>query len=172
MKSINGIVERKLTAMASEAIRKQSPEELIRRTGARVTRHRVQVITLLQNANEAMSHLDVFDSLSKEQDADRVTIYRVLDWLVSEGIAHRLASQDRIWRFVLNDGGTNAVHHQHAHFVCGHCGKTVCLEDAPKNFRPKLPAGFEFETVEVNVKGRCSTCINAGSGSKTIGQAV
>jgi hypothetical protein len=35
----------------------------------------------------------------KVRGLDRVTAYRVLRWLEQHGVAHRLADEERVWRF-------------------------------------------------------------------------
>jgi Fur family transcriptional regulator, ferric uptake regulator len=157
--------------IANESLSKQRPQDIIRATGARVTQPRLQVITLLQQAQHALSHMDVWEAVCERSianEADRVTIYRVLDWLVTEGIAHRLAGQDRVWRFVLNDHALKVdgvSDHEHAHFVCMDCGKTQCLVGVPAPSRPALPTGYEFESVEINVRGHCADCVSVQRGS-------
>jgi Fur family transcriptional regulator, ferric uptake regulator len=153
-------------AKSDDSLSTQRPQDIIRATGARVTQPRLQVITLLQQAQQALSHMDVWEAVCERSianEADRVTIYRVLDWLVGEGIAHRLAGQDRVWRFVLNDHALKVdgvSDHEHAHFVCMDCGKTQCLVGVPAPAKPVLPAGYEFESVEINVRGHCADCVS------------
>ncbi|MBK8524409.1 MAG: hypothetical protein IPL58_10055 [Betaproteobacteria bacterium] len=40
---------------------------------------------------------------------DRVTLYRVLDWLVESGLAVKGADERRVWRFSLASGGTHGI---------------------------------------------------------------
>ena len=109
-------------------------EAAIRATGDRLTQPRVAVLATLLASDHAISHLDVTDAVAKHHPIDRVTVYRVLEWLVTMGIAHRIAGDDRVWRFMLNAPkitGKAKVHHQHAHFTCSDCGQTFCLDDVP-----------------------------------------
>jgi Fur family transcriptional regulator, ferric uptake regulator len=141
------------------------PQDVIRSTGARVTQPRLQVMHILHESNQALSHLDVWNEVCKRSlanEADRVTVYRVLDWLVSEDIAHKIAGQDRVWRFIMNDeSGKAHQHHEHAHFVCVDCGKMQCLSEAAAASinRPQLPTGYSFESLEINVRGHCADCL-------------
>ena len=84
---------------------------------------------------------------------DRVTLYRVLDWLVAQGLAHRIAGLDRVWRYSI----AADAHEGHAHFQCNHCGKVVCLSGIGER-RVPLPPGFRSERVELTVKGLCAQC--------------
>lgn len=59
---------------------------LIRRTGARATPARVRVLRLLRSAPTALTHHEIEQALG-DLALDRVTLYRVLDWLVASGCA-------------------------------------------------------------------------------------
>ncbi|MFN3594830.1 MAG: Fur family transcriptional regulator [Thiobacillaceae bacterium] len=82
-------------------------EALVRRYG-RATPARVAVLRLLLTADSALTHAEVAARLGG--GVDRVTLYRVLDWLVSRGLAHRIAGEDRIWRFGVNVARATTMH--------------------------------------------------------------
>lgn len=134
-------------------------EALIRKTGARLTMARVQILRILLNSDRALSHNEVEAKLGRNYAIDRVTVYRVLDWLTQEGLGHKLTDTERVWRFnaSLNGKGGN-----HPHFACTCCGSTVCLENASAPRTPKLPPGYVAKTVEVLVQGLCNECSPAG----------
>jgi len=129
-----------------------SPTDSLRATGARVTGARIAILSLLTTANRALSHRDVEQALAADH-LDRVTVYRVLDWLTSEGLAHKIADDERVFRF----SAVGNHDDPHAHFKCRTCGDVFCLPTgaAPKL---KLPAGFKSEVVELNIKGTCAQC--------------
>jgi Fur family ferric uptake transcriptional regulator len=134
-------------------------EAAIRRTADRLTQPRVAVLACLMSLDHAASHFDVAQSLAKHHPIDRVTVYRVLEWLVEVGIAHRIAGDDRVWRFMINDPTASiAPHHQHAHFTCNACGQTFCLDDVPNKLNFRLPAGFKPSEVDLKFRGRCLHC--------------
>jgi Fur family ferric uptake transcriptional regulator len=83
----------------------------------------------------------------------------VLDWLVARGLAHRIAGDDRVWRF--NAAAERHGREQHAHFKCSGCGEVTCLEAAPPPRRVALPAGYRAHEVEFTVKGVCAGCTRA-----------
>ena len=85
---------------------------------------------------------------------DRVTLYRTLDWLVTHGLAHRVAGSDRIWRF----NATVEEGRSHAHFQCARCGAVFCLETTSPTLAATLPPGFRFERAELTVYGVCPNC--------------
>jgi len=148
--------------MADAARSSYSPaaaEALLARSGARTTRTRIEVLATLLAAREALPHHEIAKRLKRRHDVDRVTLYRVLEWLTARGLAHRRAGEDRVWRFAAARaaGTVHAPAVPHAHFECSQCGKIVCLETAPLPAIP-VPAGFRRREVEVTVKGSCAEC--------------
>ncbi|WP_052190992.1 Fur family transcriptional regulator [Chitinibacter sp. ZOR0017] len=125
--------------------------ELLSKTRARQTPARVHILATLLGAQRPLSHQDVQELL--EPSLDRVTVYRVLDWLTAENLAHKLAGDDRVWRF----SAAKAPHH-HAHFHCQQCGKFYCLEDIRTDLPMALPKHFVADSVEITVKGLCANC--------------
>ena len=83
-------------------------ERAIRDTGERLTQPRAAVLACLLSSERANSHLDIAAMLTDSHAVDRVTVYRVLEWLVKLGIAHRIAGDDRVWRFLINPQRTSA----------------------------------------------------------------
>ncbi len=139
-------------------------EQRIRATGERLTQPRVAVLAMLLASDHAVSHQDVATAIAAHHPIDRVTVYRVLEWLVEVGIAHRIAGDDRVWRFMLNHevphyaGAKSGAQHQHAHFTCNECGQTFCLTDTSTKLNFKLPAGFKTSEVDLKFRGACAHC--------------
>jgi Fur family ferric uptake transcriptional regulator len=129
--------------------------DLIAARGGRITRTRVAVLEVLQDSAHSLSH----DEIAATLDAagmlhDRVTLYRTLDWLVEQGLAHRISGPDRAWRF--NIGGEKAQ--QHAHFHCDRCGHVLCLESIRPDDCFALPDGYRPERAELVFHGTCPDC--------------
>ncbi len=123
-------------------------------TGERVTAARVKVLACLSIAKGAVSHRDIEIALSSRK-MNRVTLYRVLDWLVDQGLVFRLTGADRVGRYAAAD----CEHGTHAHFHCTACGKTVCLEDmSTQRFKLKVPRGYRAEATDLTVRGACAEC--------------
>lgn len=135
--------------------------ERIRATGARATPARLAVLRLLEGADRALSHHDVEVALGGT-GIDRVTLYRVLDWMVGSGLAHRVTDAERVFRFSLAES-TSPTHAAHAHFRCEACGKVFCLDDVPAT-PPALPKGFASRAVELCITGRCDRCEHEAAG--------
>jgi Fur family ferric uptake transcriptional regulator len=123
--------------------------------GGRLTPARRMVLDILLAAPNAMTHLEV-ETAARERGlrADRVTLYRALDWLLGRGLAHRIEGSDRVWRF-------NAVageDHGHAHFHCVRCGRVFCLDLPQPEVAPELPPGFHCDSAELTLRGTCDAC--------------
>ena len=137
-----------LAALHDNAIR------LIRDRDAIATAARVQVLRLLLATHATVSHQSLTQAaLNEGQPLDKVTLYRVLDWLVAQGLAHSVTGQDRVRRFGIAD-----VHHGHAHFECDACGQLFCLPERASLPMPAAPDGFEARRVDITIHGRCAAC--------------
>ena len=137
------------------AAKAAAAQRLIRAAGERLTAPRAAVLAVLLEARSALTHHEIEAALAAAAPVDRVTVYRVLDWLVALGLAHRIPGEDRTWRFRANRA---PAHGPHAHFTCSRCGRTLCLEDVAVPAGVKLPRGFVPQKVELTVQGLCASC--------------
>jgi Fur family ferric uptake transcriptional regulator len=136
----------------------QQAESLIRETGARLTRPRTRVLMFLLKQNRPLTHHDIHARLPGEP-IDTVTLYRVLEWLTANGLVHRIAGADQVWRFSANAGtGAGKQDHEHAHFQCTRCDSVTCFNEMPLPRRVKMPAGFTSQEVDFLIKGICPRC--------------
>jgi Fur family ferric uptake transcriptional regulator len=142
----------------------QTPEvraqAMIRRSGARLTGPRWRVLGELLRADQPLTHLDLQRRVEAgAEPIDRVTLYRVLDWLADTGLAHRVAGPDRVFRF-----SAHSSTGPHGHFRCVQCGRMYCLDastEVKRSVLATLPEGFTEEHVEVTVSGLCAECATA-----------
>ncbi len=140
--------------------RTDQAETLLRATGARVTRARIAVLAILLAAERALTHHEVEKRANRAHGIDRVTIYRVLDWLIARALAHKIAGDDRVMRF---NAAAHEHERQHAHFKCNRCGTVICLEEFEARPNVRLPSGFRSQQIELTVKGLCVGCVPASS---------
>jgi len=132
-----------------------SAADLIAAHGGRVTRTRVAVVEALEESDHPLTHEELGTALTDGGvPHDRVTLYRALDWLVEQGIAHRVTGGDRAWRY----GLVRQAAHQHAHFHCERCGHVFCLENLQPAFALALPGGYHLERAELILHGACPAC--------------
>jgi len=132
----------------------QQAESLIRDTGARLTRPRTRVLMFLLKQNHPLTHHEIHEQLPGEP-IDTVTLYRVLEWLMTNGLVHRIAGADQVWRFSTSGGRQD---HEHAHFQCTNCESVTCFNDMPLPRRVKMPEGFTSQEVDFLIKGICPRC--------------
>lgn len=133
----------------------EQAEEIIRHTGDRITSGRVRVLGILLAEKQAITHHEIEELMSDNHPLDRVTLYRILEWLSKKGLAHKVISGDRKWRFRTN---IYTGSHQHAHFKCSRCTTVICLNDVKAKYSRSLPPGYRSQEVELTVKGLCAEC--------------
>lgn len=139
--------------MSHSPLDTDSVAEQIRRCGARATPARIRVLQLLRSIPGALSHTQIEQALG-ESALDRVTLYRVLDWLVESGLAHKSADANRVFRFSV---AAESEHAKHIHFRCDRCGKVFCLDQAPPS-PPTMPDGFSLARADFDLHGCCASC--------------
>lgn len=132
----------------------ENAEQMLLARGHRLTDARIAVLSVLLRAGNALSHPEIARELAQQGRYDRVTLYRVLDWLVQQGLAHTVASEDRVRRFQ----ATHGDFHRHAHFQCLQCGKVYCLPETSPQIPASLPANFIVQSLDLNVRGICAHC--------------
>lgn len=143
---------------------------LLKGKAERLTGSRLSVLAALLAAKSAMAHTDVLKAVEQINPAhvDRVTIYRVLEWLTEVGLAHRVAGTDRVFRF-----SAYASNDAHGHFHCSDCGRMFCVgAQNPQQLQPAtapetalsasvqamLPEGFVSGAIDLTISGRCANC--------------
>ncbi|MCO5109028.1 MAG: transcriptional repressor [Burkholderiaceae bacterium] len=148
---MSATIERLADPRASRA------RQMIRHFGARMTVPRVRVLAELLDAESALTHIELQKRVEAgAEPIDRVTLYRVLEWLEDTGLVHRVAGPDRVFHF-----SARPIRRPHGHFRCVRCAHIYCIEEPgalARRVRALLPAGFSGEEIEVTVSGRCARC--------------
>ncbi|MGV3538951.1 MAG: Fur family transcriptional regulator [Rufibacter sp.] len=120
----------------------------------RTTPTQQEILRLLQTSNSALSQ-DMLEQKLKGE-ADRVTIYRVLNRFCEDGLAHRIVSDEGKSYFALCKGCEKHHHtHDHFHFRCLTCQRVECL---PEKLKVALPMGYQVTQVNCWVSGYCAGC--------------
>lgn len=139
-------------------------ESQLRNASVRITAARVNVLAMLLGAQRAFSHQDMQDAFA---DMDRVTLYRALDCLTDAGLAHKIAGDDRVFRYSAGNehhANQQIPHHQHGHFKCTRCAKVFCLDSIAEAgllrnaLQESLGKGFQSHDIEFTIKGWCADC--------------
>jgi Fur family transcriptional regulator, ferric uptake regulator len=143
-------------------------EQLITDAGLRPTKARVAVLNTLLTSTNALSHPDILAAL-QGVEIDRVTVYRVLDWLLENSLIHKISSDDRAWKFQLNAPKRNyrsadtghlglLSNHGHAHLHCQQCGTVLCIHELAAHIPQSLFDTYRVSNIEISLKGLCLDC--------------
>ncbi len=133
------------------------------RNGARLTDLRRQVLTLVWQRHEPIGAYELLDELKAiNGKAAPPTVYRALDFLIEQGLVHRIESLNA---FV----GCNRPEERHAgqFLICRSCGAIGELDDPEicrRRVRPR-GRGRRLHTVEhqtIELRGLCEACRTAG----------
>lgn len=140
---------------AAQALRQA--EHLCRERGVRLTPQRRAVLELVCASPRPLSAYEILDRMG---DGARIpappTVYRALDFLLRQGLVHKLAS---LHAFI------GCAHPEHPHasqfLICAACGEVDELEDEPlmRHLTAAAQAvGFLPEQPVVELLGTCAQC--------------
>lgn len=125
--------------------------------GARLTKLRRRVLELIWASHAPVGAYDVLRRLSQEHEqAAPPTVYRALDFLLDQGLVHRIESLNA---FV--GCGAPADNHAGQFLICDDCGSAAELQD--KTISDAISegaskAGFAVARSTVEVRGLCPGC--------------
>ncbi len=132
-------------------------ENLLREHKLSVTRVRLEVLGVLQNAgNKALSSQDIEGQLAK---IDRITLYRTIKSFENKGLIHQAVDNSGKAKYALCRQASSAKkhEHQHAHFHCTKCNNTICLEEV--SIPPiSIPQEYQLEDSQLLLTGLCADC--------------
>lgn len=121
----------------------------------RNTQAKTEIVKLIENSEVALSHAEILATLNGV--CDRVTIYRVLDRLIEEGVIHKIATVEGTIKYAICHNCSLEKHnHNHIHFTCERCQTTTCMIDIEPLFI--LPKNYKMRTVNFTVSGICPEC--------------
>ncbi len=133
-------------------------EQLCSREGVRFTSLRKRVLELVWQSHRPLGAYDILDTLAREDGrrAAPPTVYRALDFLLEQGLVHRIASLNA---FI----GCNSPEHRHQgqFLICRNCHVAREL-DQPLIHRAidesAKAVNFSVEGETVEITGLCSQC--------------
>lgn len=132
-------------------------EALCAASGARLTALRRQVLEIIWQSHAPIGAYDILDALRKDRhSAQPPTVYRALDFLLAQGLVHRVASLNA---YV----GCTAPGRRHGAqmLICERCGTVAELEDSHIGDTVASAArsvGFRINSQAVEVVGTCREC--------------
>jgi len=126
------------------------------RAGERMTQPRRRALELLLEAGRPMKAYDLIDIFGEDGRAAKPpTVYRALDFLSRQGLAHRIESLNA---YVACGMGERS--HAAAFLICDCCGATEEIEPfAPERVQEAAAeAGYLIDRVTIEAHGRCPAC--------------
>lgn len=133
--------------------------------GAQLTELRRQVLRLVLTAGVPIGAYALLDRLRADRPgAAPPTVYRALDFLLDQGLVHRV---ERLNAFVPCAGPEPHAHcghghdHPHQFLICAGCGATaeICDESVSAAVAAAArDAGFSLLRSTIEVEGLCAAC--------------
>lgn len=134
---------------------------VIRKITMKTTRNtaaRSAILDLINDSHVALSQPAIQHKLNGL--CDRVTIYRVLDRLLDDGLIHKIVNVNGVVNYAAcnscNHKHEHGHEHEHIHFSCRVCGELTCLDHVIPSF--SLPEGFQAEETFFTISGICKNC--------------
>ena len=132
--------------------------EVCEQHGVRFTELRREIMSLILAADGPVGAYDLLDRLKEtRRGAAPPTVYRALDFLLAQGLVHRV---EKLNAFI---GCPDAGRHAHPvqFLICRLCGAVDELEDADITTaiaQAALRKGFHPALTTVEVEGTCARC--------------
>jgi len=130
-------------------------ESVCRKNGLALTVQRRAICEALYSRNDHPTADQVYEDIRITlKGVSRTTVYRVLDTLVSIGVAKRISNPDSTARY---DGDMQ----RHHHLTCTKCGTVYDLHDPVlNNLKVPLENGKGFDIIDYSITftGLCARC--------------
>jgi len=128
----------------------------------RLTRRRLQVLEILLRSHAPMRAYEILACLNAAESNAMIAppiVYRALDFLLDEGLAHRIESRNA---FI---SCARPGHHCAAQFlICSGCEKVAELENNDAAvISGAASLGFSVDHAVVEISGHCAECRKHGS---------
>jgi len=134
-------------------------ERLLNAADLDPTDNRLRVLEVVGNNSYPLSAADIYQTLERTCSINRVTVYRILELLVSKNLVDRISTGGRAFYYGM---APNENHRPHPHFYCTRCGQMDCLTpdslDVDSDALRKTFPG-RIDKVEVRVDGICKNCM-------------
>ena len=132
-------------------------EKICQNNGARFTDIRRQILQMVWNSHRPAKAYDILDQLKKSQSrAKPPTVYRALDFLLENGLVHRINS---INAYI---GCSHPLKHTDCYFlICSTCQEiSECCTDILTKEITNIAknAKFNFNKINLEIEGKCQKC--------------
>ena len=133
-------------------------EEVCARRAQKFTPIRRQVLQALLSSHRPLGAYEVIDELAQSMPRPApITIYRALDFLMENGLVHRIESRNAFLACAHDHDETSMV----AFLICDHCGSVGEIPAAPVAQSLNAAArasGFAPKLSVVEIAGTCAHC--------------
>lgn len=141
-------------------------EAVCAKRGQRLTPIRRQVLEALLASHQPLGAYEIIAALGRDGDAPApITVYRALDFLMANGLVHRIESRNAFLACVHDHDDTGLV----AFLICEQCG-TVGEVEASSLARTLKDvgrhAGFSPRMSVVEITGICRNCAQSAQQAK------
>lgn len=140
---------------ASAALR--AAERLCQTKGARLTAIRRQVLKIIWTSHVPIGAYEILSRLNTGGGrAAPIAVYRALDFLMAQGLIHRIASLN-----AFTGCAAPGAQHLAQFLICRDCGNVAELESAPVKralSRAVADRGFAVDEQIVEIRGLCPHC--------------
>jgi Fur family ferric uptake transcriptional regulator len=116
---------------------------------------KTEIQELILSSKSALSHAEIQSILIGL--CDRVTIYRVLERLLEEGLIHKTVNVDGVVRYAGCHSCSEKHNHNHIHFSCQKCKSVTCLDEVEPSY--KLPKNYKVCEMNFTLSGFCPQCL-------------
>ena len=127
--------------------------DILSHAGIGLTPNRQLVVDALLHARGPMALADLEAALPT---MERSGIFRVLNLLAENHVAHTINDGTRSVKYELCPADHHSAADHHVHFHCTACGRTYCLA-APVP-AVELPEGYRATGANFVVEGLCARC--------------
>lgn len=142
---------------ASITERLQTAERLCQQRGKRLTPIRRMVLEILLRQDRSLKAYELLDEVRRIQsNATPPTVYRALDFLIAEGLIHRLDAVNA-WTACRDAEGER----HDLLIICTRCGAVAELSDpdlSDQLARRAAQAGFVLSNPETELRALCNAC--------------
>jgi Fur family zinc uptake transcriptional regulator len=123
----------------------------------KLTSRRRQVLEILLASHQPMGAYDILAELNRAPDSERVAppiVYRALDFLLAEGLIHRIESRNAFISCI------HPGHRRGAQFlICRGCDRVAEIEADDRDLLAEADSlGFAVDYSVVEINGICAEC--------------
>lgn len=134
-------------------------KKMLDQRGLDTTPNRLRVLEVIGNNPSPIGAQEIFKTVSRTADINRVTVYRILDLLTQKGLVIPLSGLGRGLVYGL---APNENHPPHPHFQCRSCGVLQCLQPGSlpmdiQEVQRTFPG--EITNLDIRINGICGNCL-------------